>query len=313
MLSNTNVRRAATVVLSGGLLLTASPLAAPAQAAAKPKPKPSISAKGGYLLDQKTGKALFAKSENTRREMASATKVATAITVLDIKGVDLNRKVTVKQEYRDYVDKEKASEADLKTGDRLTVRQLLYGMMLPSGCDAAYALADTFGKGSTSAARTKSFIGMMNKKAASLKLKNTRFDSFDGISHGVNNYTTPSDLAKLARHGFKNKHLREVVKAESHTSYAPAKGGGTRKYTWYNSNKLLGSYKGAVGMKTGTGSKAGPCLVFVATRGSKTYVGVVLNGKDRYKDAAKLLDYGFGSKSAKTMKLRTLPAGAEQD
>ncbi|WP_229868578.1 D-alanyl-D-alanine carboxypeptidase family protein [Streptomyces inusitatus] len=311
MLSNTNVRRAATVVLSGGLLLTASPLAAPAQAA--PKPKPSVSAKGAYLLDQKTGKALFAKGENTRREMASTTKIATAITVLDIKGVDLNRKVTVKQEYRDYVTREEGSTADLKTGDRVTVRQLLYGMMLRSGCDAAYALADTFGKGSTTSARTKSFIGMMNKKASSLKLKNTKFDSFDGISPGGKNYTTASDLAKLSRHAFNNKHLREVVKAEVHRSTAPTKNGGTRKYTWYNTNKLLGSYKGAVGMKTGTGSKAGPCLVFAATRGSKTYVGVVLNGKDRYKDAAKMLDYGFGSKSAKTMKLRTLPSGVYQD
>ncbi|MFF8957787.1 D-alanyl-D-alanine carboxypeptidase family protein [Streptomyces sp. NPDC014894] len=313
MLSKTSVRRATTLVLSGGLLLTVSPLATPAQAAAKPKPKPSISSKGGYLLDQKTGKALLAKSENTRREMASTTKIATAITVLDTKGVNLNRKVTIKQSYRDYVTREKGSTADLKTGDKVTVRQLLSALLLPSGCDAAYALADTFGKGSTSSARTKSFIGMMNKKAASLKLKNTKFDSFDGISPGGKNYTTPSDLAKLARHGFKNKTLRDVVKAKSYKTTAPTSKGSKRTYTWYNSNKLLGSYKGAVGMKTGTGSKAGPCLVFVATRGSKTYVGVVLNGKDRYKDAAKMLDYGFGSKSSKTMKLRTLPAGAQQD
>ncbi|MER5768884.1 D-alanyl-D-alanine carboxypeptidase family protein [Streptomyces sp. NPDC001985] len=312
MLSNTSVRRAATVVLSGGLLLTASPLAAPAQAAAKPKP--SISGSGGYLMDQKTGKALFAKGENTRREMASTTKVATAITVLTTKGVDLNRKVTIKQAYRDYVTKQGASTADLKTGDKVTVRQLLSALMLPSGCDAAYALADTFGKGSTTAARTKSFIGMMNKKAESLKLKNTRFDSFDGISAGGKNYTTPSDLTKLARHAFGNKTFRDVVKAQSYKTTAPTgTAGKKRTYTWYNTNKLLGSYKGAVGMKTGTGSKAGPCLVFAATRGTTTYVGVVLNGKDRFKDAGKMLDHGFGSKTAKSMKLRSLPAGAQRD
>ncbi|MGW6455603.1 D-alanyl-D-alanine carboxypeptidase family protein [Streptomyces sp. NPDC055078] len=308
--SSTNVRRAATVVLSGGLLLTASPLAAPAQAAPA---VPAISASGGYLIDQETGKGRYVKGDSTRRQMASTTKVVTAITVLTTPKVDLNRKITVKQVYRDYVTKQGGSTADLKTGDKVTVRQLLSGLMLPSGCDAAYALADAFGKGSNTNARVKSFIGMMNAKAAKLGLKNTKFDSFDGISQAGQNYTTPSDLAKMARHAFSSKTFRDVVGAQKYVTKATTSTGGTRTYTWYNTNKLLGSYKGAVGIKTGTGTKAGPCLVFAATRGTKTYVGVVLNGKDRYNDAAKLLDYGFGSTTAKTMKVRSLPAGAQQD
>ncbi|MEO3972697.1 serine hydrolase [Streptomyces sp. CAU 1734] len=309
------MRRAATVVLTGGLLLTVSPLATPAQAAAKPKP-PTLTSAGAYLIDFKTGKRLYTKGDGVRREMASTTKIATAITVLTTPGIKLDRKVTIKQAYRDYVTREGGSTADLKTGDKLTIRQLLSGLMLPSGCDAAYALADAVGKGSTTAARTKSFIGMMNKKAASLKLKNTKFDSFDGISAGGQNYTTASELTKLAQHAFGNATFRDVVKAKIYKATAPTSAGKKRYYTWENTNKLLGSYSGAVGMKTGTGTKAGPCLVFAATRGSKTYVGVILKGKsvpERYKDAAKLLDYGFGSSTAKTMKLRQLSPNAQQD
>lgn len=297
------------ISLTAGALLAVSALASPAQAATAP----SISGKGGFVLNNATGATVYSKTADTRRQMASTTKIMTAAVVLSTKGVDLNRKVTVKQAYRDYVAKQGASTADLRTGDKVTVRQLLYGTMLPSGCDAAYALADTFGTGSTNAARTKSFIAKMNAKATELKLTNTKFDSFDGISQAGNNYTTPRDLAKIAQYAMKNSNFRAVVKATSYKSTAPTSTGGTRTYTWYNTNKLLGSYNGAIGIKTGTGTAAGPCLVFAATRGTKTLVGVVLNGSDRYKDAAKLLDYGFGSSTAKTMKLRSLPADAQSD
>ncbi|MDN3294148.1 serine hydrolase [Streptomyces ficellus] len=307
---NTAVRRTATVALTGGLLLTASPLAAPAQAAT---PVPTISAKGGFMVDQATGKALYGKANTTRRQMASTTKVTTAIVVLTTPGVDLNRKVTIKQAYRDYVTRTGASTADLKTGDKLTVRQLLSALMLPSGCDAAYALADTFGTGTTTAARTKSFIAKMNAKAKQLGLTNTNYDSFDGISATGANYTTPPELAKMARHAFSSATFRDVVKATSYRTTATTSTGATRTYTWYNTNKLLGSYSGAVGIKTGTGTTAGPCLVFAATRGTQTYVGVVLNAPDRWNDAAKLLDYGFGSTTASTMELRSLPTGAQRD
>lgn len=299
-------RRAGAVAVTAAAVLAAGPLAAPAQAAQGPS---GISAKGAFLLDSGADRTLWGKSADTRRETASTTKIMTAVVVATTKGVDLNRKVTVKKEYRDYVARYGASTADLKTGDKLTVRQLLYGMMLPSGCDAAYALADAYGSGSTTAARTKSFIAKMNKKAADLGMKNTRFDSFDGISKTGNNYSTPRDMAKLARQVMGNAELRTVVKAPKTVQKAT----NGRTYTWYNTNKLLGSYKGVVGIKTGTGTRAGPCLVFAATRDKRTIVGVVLNSSNRYPDATKMLDWAFQQKTPTKVTLRQLPFGAQQD
>lgn len=316
-----NVRRSTVIALTAGAMLTGTALVAPATQAAESAPAakaaaaalPTLSAKGAFLLDDTTGAKRYGKAADIRRQMASTTKIMTAAVVLNTKGIDLNRQITVKQTYRDYVVREGASTADLRTGDKVTIRQLLYGLMLPSGCDAAYALADAVGTGSTVAARTKSFIGKMNAKAKELGLTNTKFDSFDGISAAGDNYTTPRDLATIAQYAMKNSTLRTVVKSTSYKTTTPTSTGGTRTYTWYNTNQLLGSYTGAFGVKTGTGTAAGPCLIFAATRNGKTHIGVILNGTDRYNDAAKLLDYYSGASAAKTMKLRKLPAGAQRD
>jgi serine-type D-Ala-D-Ala carboxypeptidase (penicillin-binding protein 5/6) len=294
------------VAVTSGLLAVAAPAVTPAQAASGPS---GISAKGAFLLDSGSNKTLWGKAADTRRQMASTTKVMTATVVLGTSHLDLDRKVTIKQAYRDYVVRKGASTADLKKGDKLTVRQLLYAMMLPSGCDAAMALADTFGKGSTVSARTKSFIGQMNAKAKSLGLTHTKYDSFDGISAAGNNYTTPRESAKLARKALSYSTLRTVVKSQKTVQKAT----NGRTYTWYNTNKLLGSYKGTIGVKTGTGTAAGPCLVFAVTRGDRTVIGVILNDANRYPDAAKMLDWAFKTHAASTMKLRALPAGAQRD
>ncbi|MEH6377053.1 serine hydrolase [Streptomyces sp. KLMMK] len=270
---------------------------------------PSVGAKGAFLLDGNRNRQLWGKDADTKRQMASTTKVMTAVTVLDTKGVDLDKKVTIKQSYRDYVARNGASTADLRTGDKMTVRQLLYGLMLPSGCDAAYALADTFGSGSTEAARTKSFIAKMNKKATDLGMKNTKYDSFDGISRAGANYTTPRDSAQLARHALGNSTFKTVVRT---TATRQKAANVNRTYYWDNTNKLLGSYKGAIGMKTGTGTAAGACLVFAAERDGRTVVGVILNdGANRYPDAVKMLDWAYRTKT--DVKLRQLPESAQRD
>ncbi|MFJ5997468.1 D-alanyl-D-alanine carboxypeptidase family protein [Streptomyces sp. NPDC092370] len=302
------IRRAAAVA-GAGALLAGGVLTAPAQAATAP----SVSAKGAFMLNSATGSTLYSKYADTKRPMASTTKIMTARVVLSTPDLNLDRKVTIKQAYRDYVTAKGASTADLKTGDKVTIRQLLHAMLLPSGCDAAMALADTFGTGTTVSARTKSFISKMNAKADTLGLTNTHFDSFDGNSTQNTNYTTPRDLAKLARSAMKYSTFAGIVKKPKTVQYATTSTGGTRTYTWYNTNQLLGSYSGAIGVKTGTNTPSGPCLVFAATRNEKTVIGVLLNDQYRYTDAAKLLDYAFGTSSASTMQLRTLPKGAQRD
>ncbi|MEU3265066.1 MULTISPECIES: D-alanyl-D-alanine carboxypeptidase family protein [Streptomyces] len=283
-----------TVVLTAGAVLASGAFASAAQAATAP-PAPSIVAKGGFVMNSGTGKALYSKTADTRRSTGSTTKIMTALVVLKQKNVNLKSQVTIQKAYSDYIVSKNASSARLIVGDKVTVGQLLYGLMLPSGCDAAYALADKFGTGKTRDARVKSFIGKMNATAKSLKLKNTNFDSFDGIGSGKN-YSTPRDLTIIAREAMKNSTFRTVVKTKSTKQTVTMKNGGKRVMAWTNTNKMLSSYSGAIGVKTGSGPTAKYCLVFAATRNGKTVIGTVLtstNESTRTADAKKLMDYGF--------------------
>ncbi|WP_409470872.1 D-alanyl-D-alanine carboxypeptidase family protein [Streptomyces sp. HC307] len=290
------IRRATAVAVTTGAMLAAGAFsAAPAQAAAAP----SIVAKGGYVMNNANGKTLYTKAADTRRSTGSTTKIMTAKVVLSQPNLNLDAKVTIQKAYSDYiVDNNWASNAKLIVGDKVTVRQLLYGLMLPSGCDAAYALADKFGTGSTRAARVKSFIGKMNTTARNLGLTNTHFDSFDGIGNGAN-YSTPRDLTKLASSAMKNSTFRTIVKTKQYTAKTITKTGSVRTMApWKNTNGLLGTYSGAIGVKTGSGPEAKYCLVFAATRNGKTVIGTVLASSSiaqRETDAKKLMNYGFTS------------------
>ncbi|MGI5138486.1 MULTISPECIES: D-alanyl-D-alanine carboxypeptidase family protein [unclassified Streptomyces] len=292
-IKGTRVRRAvAAVVTTGAVLTTGALTAAPAQAVTAP----SIVAKGGYVMNNANGSTLYTKTADTRRSTGSTTKIMTAKVVLAQSNLNLDAKVTIQKAYSDYIVANNASSAHLIVGDKVTVRQLMYGLMLPSGCDAAYALADKFGSGTTRAARVKSFIGKMNSAAKSLGLTNTHFDSFDGIGNG-SNYSTPRDLTKIASSAMKNSTFRTIVKTKSYTAKTITKSGTTRTMApWTNTNTLLSSYSGAIGVKTGSGPEAGACLVFAATRNGKTVIGTVLASStyaQRATDATKLLNYGF--------------------
>ncbi|MFF4487475.1 D-alanyl-D-alanine carboxypeptidase family protein [Streptomyces sp. NPDC001544] len=287
------IRRAAAVAItSGAMLATGALTAAPAQAVTAP----SIVAKGGYVMNNANAASLFTKAADTKRSTGSTTKIMTAKVVLAQSNLNLDAKVTIAKEYSDYVVRNNASQAHLIVGDKVTVRQLLYGLMLPSGCDAAYALADKYGTGSTRAKRVANFIGKMNTAAKSLGLTNTHFDSFDGIGNG-NNYSTPRDLTKIASSAMKNSTFRTIVKTPHYTAKTVTKTGSIRTMpTWDNTNTLLSSYSGAIGVKTGSGPEAGACLVFAATRNGKTVIGTVLASTtyaQRATDATKLLNYGF--------------------
>ncbi|MET7679282.1 D-alanyl-D-alanine carboxypeptidase [Streptomyces sp. NPDC005423] len=292
---SSRIRRAAAVTLTTGVVLAGTALTtAPAQAVATP----SIVAKGGYVMNNATGKTLYTKAADTTRSTGSTTKIMTAKVVLAQSNLNLDAKVTIQKVYSDYVVANNASQAHLIVGDKVTVRQLLYGLMLPSGCDAAYALADKYGSGSTRAARVKSFISKMNSTAKTLGMTKTKFDSFDGIGNG-DNYSTPRDLTKLASSAMKNSTFKTLVKTKSYTAKTVTKTGSTRTMAaWTNTNTLLSSYSGTIGVKTGSGPEAKYCLVFAATRNGKTVIGTVLASSSvtqRATDATKLLNYGFAT------------------
>ncbi|MFJ9865320.1 D-alanyl-D-alanine carboxypeptidase family protein [Streptomyces sp. NPDC101165] len=287
------VRRAAAVaVTAGAVLATGALTAAPAQAVTTP----TITAKSGFLMNSATGTTLFKKYENTHRLTASTTKIMTAKVVLSQSNLNLDTKVTIKKAVSDYmVDKGYPSSAHLIVGDKVTVRQLLYGMMLPSGCDAAMALADKFGSGTSVSARVKSFISKMNTTAKNLGMTNTHFDSFDGLSNG-SNYSSAKDLTLLARSAMKSTTFKTVVKTKSYTAKTIASSGATRTMgTWTNTNTLLG-WNGVLGIKTGSGTEAHYCLVFAATLNGKSVMGAVLtapSATDRTSDVKKLVNYGY--------------------
>lgn len=292
-IKGTRFRRAAAVTVTTGAVLAAGAFgAAPAGAVTTP----TIAAAGGYVMNNGTAKTLYTKAADTKRSTGSTTKIMTAKVVLSQPNLNLDAKVTIQKAYSDYIVANTASSAHLIVGDKVTVRQLLYGLMLPSGCDAAYALADKFGSGSTRALRVKSFIGKMNTTARSLGMTNTKFDSFDGIGNG-SNYSTPRDLTKLASSAMKSTTFRTVVKTKSYTAKTVTKTGSTRTMAaWTNTNTLLSSYSGTIGVKTGSGPEAKYCLVFAATRNGKTIIGTVLASTSitqRATDATKLLNYGF--------------------
>ncbi|MEU5095964.1 D-alanyl-D-alanine carboxypeptidase [Streptomyces sp. NPDC020996] len=285
-------RAAAVAVTTGAVFATGALTAAPAQALTAP----TITAKGGYLMNSATGTTLYSKSADTKRLTASTTKVMTAKVVLSQSNLNLDTKVTIKKAVSDYmVSKGYPSSAHLIVGDKVTVRQLLYGMMLPSGCDAAMALADKFGTGTSVSARVKSFISKMNTTAKNLGMTNTHFDSFDGLSNG-SNYSTPRDLTKLARSVMKSSAFKTVVKTKSYTAKTITSSGATRTMaTWNNTNTLLG-WNGTLGIKTGSGPDAHYCLVFAATLNGESVMGTVMtapSATDRTNDVKKLINYGY--------------------
>ncbi|MFI9491008.1 MULTISPECIES: D-alanyl-D-alanine carboxypeptidase family protein [Streptomyces] len=257
---------------------------------------PDVAADNAFLLDARDGSQERAMWAGARADesvsMASTTKIMTALVVLQHPEW-LDRQITVKQEYRDYVAENGASTADLQTGDKLTTRQLLHAMLIPSGGDAAMALADSFGNGDTQEARIADFENQMNAQAQQLGLTGTHFDSFDGISHG-DNRSTARDLAKLGQRAMLKPVFADIVKLEQFETEAPAANGRIRYYTWNTTNDLLSTYDGALGVKTGSGAEAGYSLVFAAERDNRTLVGAIVGAdQEVFGDAAKILDWGF--------------------
>jgi D-alanyl-D-alanine carboxypeptidase (penicillin-binding protein 5/6) len=248
-----------------------------------------VQAQAGALVDAATSAAMWSRGMNTERPMASITKVMTAIVVL--RAGDLHRRIQVPKGVVPYDHKYDASNAGLRPGDYLTTRELLEAMLLPSGCDAAYALAKSYGPGWTA------FIATMNSTAQRMGLAHTHFSNFDGLPWptGRSTYSTPRDLIALGRAAMQYPVFRSIVIQQSyHLAATPRH----HAYVWRTTNMLLHGYPGTIGIKTGSTNAAGYCLLFEAHQNGRVLLGVVLHssGSDplaAFKDATKLLDWGF--------------------
>jgi D-alanyl-D-alanine carboxypeptidase (penicillin-binding protein 5/6) len=265
----------------------------------RPSPRPAIAvtgapggvkAKGAVLADAATGQVLWSRDVDTMRPMASVTKVMTALLVLQ--SGDLGQQIAVPKAAVSYAWKYGGETAALHPGDVLTAQDLLEALLLASGADAAYTLANAYGPG------LPAFVARMNATAARMGMTHTHFTSPDGLPYPTetSTYSTPADLLTLGLAAMRYPAFRSVVDQEF---YHLPKGRGHHQYWWDNTDELIGSYPGAAGIKDGYTDDAGHCLLFEAVRGGRTLIGVVLDSPltgpaAGAQDAAKMLNWGFG-------------------
>ncbi len=289
----------AVAVLAASMALT---VAAPASVASVARPaadsaaaSPStagpsgVRAKAAAIEVASTGRLLWSRGLNTERPMASITKVMTALVVIRAGG--LGRQVTISSAVVAYVNKYDASHAGLRPGDKLTAGELLYALLLPSGADAAYALAQAYGPG------IPAFITKMNATAKLMGMSRTHFSNFDGLPWPTpySNYSTAANLLTLGRVAMKSPLFRSIV---DQRTYRLAAGSGHHAYLWRNLNPLLGRYPGVIGIKPGYTGAAGQCLLFEATRNGHSLIGVTLDGPGSITtsdtaDPTRLLNWAF--------------------
>lgn len=249
----------------------------------------SVSARAAVVIDGISGKLLYSVNANERLSMASTTKIMTALLLCE--SGDLNRQITV----TDEMIRIEGTSMGLTVGMKVTLYDLLYGMLLSSGNDAANATALSLG------GSMDGFVAMMNRKAASLGLKNTHFDTPSGLD-GPTHYTTAYELAVLTKEALKNEDFSKAAQTRSITlNY------GGVSHTLTNHNRLLSTYDGAVGVKTGFTKKSGRCLVSAAKRDNGLIIAVTLNDGNDWQDHSNMLDYGFSllSQSSNEFKGKT--------
>ncbi len=244
------------------------------------------SARSAVVMDVQTGRVLYAKNMQEKRAMASTTKIMT--TLVAIESGKLGETVKVDQGST-LVE---GSSIYLKAGEQQTVENLLFGVMLRSGNDAALAVATHVG------GSIPGFVEMMNRKASEIGAKDTHFANPHGLD-ASDHYTTAYDLALIASHALRNAKFAEIVRTKSKTIPGPPDVSWSR--TMINKNKMLWQLEGGDGVKTGYTGKAGRCLVSSATRNGMQLVCVVLDCGPMWEDSTALLEYGFKNFALETV------------
>ena len=234
---------------------------------------------GEILIEQSTRRVLYERDSEKIAPMASTTKILTAITVIE--NADLSAVVCIDGRMTGI----EGSSVYLKDGEKYTVEDLLYGLMLRSGNDCAIALAITVGK------NIEGFCRLMNDVAKKAGAQNSNFINPHGLPDDKH-YTTAYDLALISAYASDNEVFSRIVSSKSHKITELVSG---NERTLLNKNKMLGCYDGADGIKTGFTKKAGRCLVTSATRNGMKLISVVLNCGEMWERSVELLDYGFES------------------
>jgi len=240
---------------------------------------PQLLGAAEILVDANTGRVLWERNAHQRREVASTTKIMTALLALrKLKPHDI---VTIDKS----VPRVPLVREGLRAGERVEAWKLFYSLLLYSGNDDALALAIAAGGDKWT------FIRSMNAEARKLGLRDTHFSTPSGVKD-ADNYSSAWDLAALTRVAMRNERFRQIVHTRiKHVKWSAP----TYAKIYVNNNRLLSTYRGANGIKTGYTHKAGPCLVASATRGGVSLVAVVLDSSNMYGDATRLLDFGFAS------------------
>src|SRR5712692_10220408 len=242
-------------------------------------PLPVIKARSAIVLDADTGTVLFQLDPHGRRAPASLTKVVTALVALDALRLDQTITVPISINQLPW----DSTRMGLRAGERLTVQELLYGLFLNSGNDAAITLSEA-------AMSRATFIALMNAKAAQLGLVDTRFVNPIGLDD-PGQYTSAADLASISIELI--TRFPEVAAIASTPRLTLPATVTHHAYVLYNLNQLIRTYAGATGLKTGWTGRAGGCLIATATRNGRDLLVVVMASPSNFGEAASLLDYGF--------------------
>ena len=246
--------------------------------------EPKVNAISAVIVDGDTGRILWGKNENKPMAMASTTKIMTALVALE--NSDIKKETTVSKN----ATLASPVKMHLSVGEKMTIEQLLYAMMLQSYNDSAVAVAEAVG------GSVEKFCTMMNEKAKEIGCSDTVFETPNGLDKG-NHHSTAEDMSKIGVYALKNQNLMKIMNTRDYT-FKSSK----TTYSFVNKDRLLSEYEGAIGMKTGFTGKAGHCFVGAANRGDVTLVSVVLAsgwgtaGKSRkWIDTKALLNYGFNN------------------
>ncbi|MEH7075652.1 D-alanyl-D-alanine carboxypeptidase family protein [Neobacillus drentensis] len=238
----------------------------------------SVSAASAVLIEQKSGRILYEKDAYTKRRIASITKIMTA--KLAIESGKMNEYVKVS----DQATRAEGSSVYLKPGEKIKLRDLVYGLMLRSGNDTAVAIAEYVG------GSVEGFAYLMNLKAKQIGMLNTHFSNPHGLDDHEDHYSTAYDMAVLMRYAMQDKTFRKISGTKVYRAPNP-----TEEWdrVWKNKNRLLTKYKYTTGGKTGYTKRAKRTLVTTATKGDMSLIAVTLNGPDDWNDHISMYEGGF--------------------